>query len=92
MCAAPARRRAAPALCRAGPVPCRPYMLQRHPYTHRHTHARALRLDSVQVKHSAATVATAPDVPSLLVKSGLSHMSFLSLLTLFPIQWPKVLR
>jgi hypothetical protein len=31
-------------------------------------------------------------VPSLLVKSGLSHMSFLSLLTLFPIQWPKVLR
>ena len=49
-------------------------------------------MDSVQVKHSAATVATAPDVPSLLVKSGLSHMSFLSLLTLFPIQWPKVLR
>ncbi len=49
-------------------------------------------MDSVQVKHSAATVAIAPDVPSLLVKSGLSHMCFLSLLTLFPIQWPKVLR
>ncbi len=46
---------------------------------------------SVQVKNSAATVETArQDVPSLLVKSGLSHMSFLSLLTLFPIQWPKV--
>jgi hypothetical protein len=45
----------------------------------------------VQVKNSAATVETArQDMPSLLVKSGLSHMSFLSLFTLFPIQWPKV--
>ncbi len=50
-------------------------------------------MHSVQVKNSVATVETArQDVPSLLVKSGLSHMSFLSLLTLFPIQWPKVLR